>query len=139
MDGRVANYGAVSFHNQSVDMGSTFTRHSNLSTSFHQIISSHPKFELTRYKGTLQKKFPFETIEEFNLKQEDLNINPQYNRYDHVTYNHKVAVNYDIFKKEQETFRSSIENKKHRFNLQIINETVDEKEVMKIEQRKFLT
>ena len=30
-------------------------------------------------------------------------------------------------------FRSSIENKKHRFNLKILNETVDEKEVMKIE------
>ena len=81
-------------------MGSTFTRHSNLSTSFHQIIAGHPKFELTRYKGTLAKKFPFETIEEFSLKQEDLNINPQYNKYDHVTYNHKVAINYNIFKKE---------------------------------------
>tara|TARA_B110000285_G_C15064560_1_gene584379 strand:+ start:574 stop:810 length:237 start_codon:yes stop_codon:yes gene_type:complete len=78
-------------------LGSTFTRQSNLSTSFHQIISNHPKFELGRYKGTLAKKFPFETIQEFDLKQEDLNIHPQFNKYDHVTYNHKVAINYDTF------------------------------------------
>jgi len=57
-------------------MGSTFTGQSKLSTSFHQMIAAHPKFELTRYKGNLSKKFEKETIKEFNLREEDMNIYP---------------------------------------------------------------
>lgn len=120
-------------------MGSTYTKQSNLSTSFKHMIINHPKFELTRYKGTLDSKFPQQTIEEFNLKKGDFNSNSQYNRYDHVSFNHKVAINYDLFKKEQELFRSSVENKKHRYNLHLINEEVDEKEIMQIEYVKLRT
>jgi len=40
------------------------------------MIAAHPKFELTRYKGNLSKKFEKETIKEFNLREEDMNIYP---------------------------------------------------------------
>ena len=48
------------------------------------MISLHPKFEPTIYKGSLEKKFKPETIVEFSLKPEDLITKSNLNKYDHI-------------------------------------------------------
>ena len=92
------------------------TRRSILSTCFKTVSANHPLFEPVINESGQQFRFSQKTIQEFGLKKQDIQLNKNLHKHDHIKHNMLIANNYKHYSDHHNQFRQSTDNKIHKEN-----------------------